>query len=219
MRHTSAVDKDPTAERLLCAAMQVFAAKGYEGASTREICAVAGIGNASIHYHFGDKAAIYRALFARLLDEFEQRLRDAHIEALAGREALHAYYRAVLEPGGDDAALALKLHLYLREEFQSTGIVDDLLPRPLSLQIEILGELLRRELRLKKLDLAAQRLAVTLQGMALGYVVPHRSLRAVFPDLIKSAHWLEKMSSHFADAGWELVMAEQRRRSVPRGSD
>jgi TetR/AcrR family transcriptional regulator, regulator of cefoperazone and chloramphenicol sensitivity len=219
MRHTSIVDKDLTAERLLCAGMQVFAAKGYDGASTREICAVAGIGNASIHYHFGDKAAIYRALFARLLEEFEQRLREAHVEALAGRDALHAYYRTMLEPWADDAALEQKFHLYLREEFQSTGIVDDLLPGALRLQIEVLGELLCRELKLKKLDLAAQRLTITLQGMALGYVVPHRSLKAVFPDLTKSAHWLEKMSSYFADAGWELVKAEQRRRSVPRGSE
>lgn len=208
------MDRDQTSERLLCAAMEIFAAKGYEGASTRDICAAAGIGNASIHYHFGDKAAIYRALFVRILDDFEQRLRDCGMNALAGPEALRAFYRTLLAPWADSPSKAQQFYLYLREEFQPTGVVDDLLPRGLRLQVETLGAFLRRELEQNKLDASAQRLMTVLRGMALGYVVPHRSLSLVLPALMKGGHWLEKTSSHLAEAGWELVQAERRRRAA-----
>src|SRR5882757_4024283 len=94
LRHYPApsMNADVTRERLLCSALEIFANQGYEGASTRDVCAAAGIGNASIHYHFGDKAALYRELFVRLLDEFEQRMRGCGMDRLSGREALLAYY-------------------------------------------------------------------------------------------------------------------------------
>jgi AcrR family transcriptional regulator len=213
------MDKDPTRERLLAAAMQIFAAKGYERASTRDICAQAGIGNASIHYHFGDKAAIYRALFEQVLEEFEQRLRDSGMERLRGREALAAFYRTLLGPWAEEPSLAQRFYIYLREEFQPTGLVDDLVPRALRAQFDALGGVLLRELKLKKPDVALLRLMTVLQGVALGQIMPHRSLAVVAPELTKGAHWLERTSAQLADAGWELIKAEQRRRAAARGSE
>ena len=46
-------------QRLLLAAEEVFARKGYEGATVREICDRAGMNVAAINYHFGDKETLY----------------------------------------------------------------------------------------------------------------------------------------------------------------
>lgn len=208
------MDRDQTSERLLCAAMEIFSAKGYEGASTRDICAAAGIGNASIHYHFGDKAAIYHALFARLIDEFEQSLRGSGMDLLSGREALHRYYLTLLQPWATDPSRGQRFHLYLREEFQPTGIVNDLLPRPLRLQLEMLGAVVAQALQIKEPDAAAQRLILALQGLPMGYVMLRRSLGVVLPKLTRGAHWLDQASAHLADAGWALIEAEQGRRAA-----
>ena len=48
--------------RILQAALEVFASKGYAQASTREICQRAGANVAGIHYYFGDKASLYKEL-------------------------------------------------------------------------------------------------------------------------------------------------------------
>ncbi|MGL6073036.1 MAG: TetR/AcrR family transcriptional regulator [Fimbriiglobus sp.] len=48
-------------QKLLLAAEQVFAHKGFVGATVREICDLAGMNIAAINYHFGDKEKLYIA--------------------------------------------------------------------------------------------------------------------------------------------------------------
>jgi TetR/AcrR family transcriptional regulator, regulator of cefoperazone and chloramphenicol sensitivity len=52
---------DDTKLRLLDAAGQIFADKGFEAASVREICQRAEANIAAVHYHFGDKQQLYVA--------------------------------------------------------------------------------------------------------------------------------------------------------------
>ena len=52
---------DDTKQRLLAAAGQIFADKGFEAASIREICHQAEANLAAVHYHFGDKRQLYVA--------------------------------------------------------------------------------------------------------------------------------------------------------------
>ena len=50
-------------QRLLHAALALFAEKGFAKTSTREIAQAAGVNIAAISYYFGDKAGLYRAAF------------------------------------------------------------------------------------------------------------------------------------------------------------
>lgn len=68
-------DKMPDArDRILAAAQNLFAMRGFEGVSTTQIAKVAGITQPLIHYHFKNKEALWKAtvarLFGRLQDEF-----------------------------------------------------------------------------------------------------------------------------------------------------
>jgi AcrR family transcriptional regulator len=58
-----------TKARILAAAEAVFAARGFEGASTREIAARAGVNISSLHYHWGSKETLYVGVFQ---DVFER---------------------------------------------------------------------------------------------------------------------------------------------------
>ena len=61
---------DATRERILIAALDLFADLSFEGATTREIAARAGVSQPSLNYHFRSKEVLWRAavdgLFARL---------------------------------------------------------------------------------------------------------------------------------------------------------
>jgi len=51
--------RSETRQRLLEAAGEVFAERGFRAATTREICSAAGANIAAINYHFGDKERLY----------------------------------------------------------------------------------------------------------------------------------------------------------------
>ncbi|MBF9647544.1 TetR family transcriptional regulator, partial [Streptococcus pseudopneumoniae] len=52
-------DGEQSRERLLRVALALFAQKGFEKTSTREIAEAAHTNIASISYYFGDKAGLY----------------------------------------------------------------------------------------------------------------------------------------------------------------
>ena len=56
-------DGEQSRERLLHAALRLFAHQGYERTSTREIAEAAAANVAAISYYFGDKAGLYKAVF------------------------------------------------------------------------------------------------------------------------------------------------------------
>ena len=57
-----------TKERLLNAAGEIFAEKGFHATSVREICEKAGANLASVNYHFGSKENLYEAVVHRTFD-------------------------------------------------------------------------------------------------------------------------------------------------------
>jgi AcrR family transcriptional regulator len=65
-----------TKARILEAAEAIFAARGFEGASTREIAARAGVNISSLHYHWASKEMLYVAVFQDVFDRLTGLLRD-----------------------------------------------------------------------------------------------------------------------------------------------
>ena len=66
-----------TKARILAAAEAVFAAKGFEGASTREIASAAGVNISSLHYHWESKETLYFAVFENMYDRIVDLVRSA----------------------------------------------------------------------------------------------------------------------------------------------
>jgi AcrR family transcriptional regulator len=54
-----------TAERILDAAEALFAERGYEGATLRDVAAAVGIRNPSLYNHFSNKESLYAAVLER----------------------------------------------------------------------------------------------------------------------------------------------------------
>src|SRR5215510_705386 len=73
-----------TKARILATAEEVFAAKGFAGASTREIAAKAGVNISSLHYHWESKETLYFAVFQHIYNQLVEISRDSVLPA-AGR--------------------------------------------------------------------------------------------------------------------------------------
>ena len=55
---------------ILAAAERVFAGAGFSGATMAQIATVADLPKANLHYYFGSKEGLYRAVLARILDDW-----------------------------------------------------------------------------------------------------------------------------------------------------
>jgi AcrR family transcriptional regulator len=55
-----------TRERILEAALPLFAARGFDGTSTRQVAQAAGVNVATLAYHFEGKEGLYREVITRL---------------------------------------------------------------------------------------------------------------------------------------------------------
>jgi AcrR family transcriptional regulator len=124
---------DERREQILDCALQVFAGKGYHGASIADVCARAGIGRATLYQYFDDK----RDVLIALADRLTKRVADAiaarppiaipegflPTEALAVR-AVTAQCTSVLRVIFEDEA---SCRLLLRAGRGADGVVDDLL--------------------------------------------------------------------------------------------
>jgi len=79
--------------RILQAAEEVFAEQGYRGATTAAIAERAGLPKANVHYYFGTKEALYRAVLDDILALWLGEL-DRLTEDSDPAEALADYIRA-----------------------------------------------------------------------------------------------------------------------------
>ena len=80
----------PTAERVLDVAENLFAAKGYKATALGDIARGVGIRSPSLYNHFRNKAALYDAVLARLIERFSAPLRELQ-EGEVTRERIRAW--------------------------------------------------------------------------------------------------------------------------------
>jgi AcrR family transcriptional regulator len=83
-------------ERILRAALEIFALNGFDGARTREIAAQAGVPLGLLQYHFGEKPKLWRAAVDRAFEELHAGLEAILVDPAPGdeRERLRLLVRA-----------------------------------------------------------------------------------------------------------------------------
>jgi AcrR family transcriptional regulator len=91
-------DDQETRQRLLQAAIMLFADRGFKNTSVREICELAGANVASVNYHFHDKLRLYREVIGMAADAMDRAKQEAMDAGEGGtpEERLRDYIRHTL---------------------------------------------------------------------------------------------------------------------------
>lgn len=111
-------------EQLLAQATRIFAAKGFAAASTREICEAAGVNVAAIHYYYGDKEGLYRAVLLRPIAEMTQSFGAFDDPTLPFEHTMRMFIAPFLAMADDEQAdlEAQVMRLHLREMIEPSAV-------------------------------------------------------------------------------------------------
>ncbi|MDG2332726.1 MAG: TetR/AcrR family transcriptional regulator [Myxococcota bacterium] len=103
-------DKADTQEKILTAATELFIADGYEATTVRDIAVRAGVGRATVFWHFSDKASVFREAFTRMLAPFRDSLgrADTNIEPSKRLEQQIASSKNFAEAHGDEITACVR---------------------------------------------------------------------------------------------------------------
>ncbi|MGE0626120.1 MAG: CerR family C-terminal domain-containing protein [Pseudomonadales bacterium] len=198
-------------ERLLDAALEVFAERGYGKASTREICARAGANVAAIHYYFGDKASLYRTVFDKLDGEAAPppALDDPGTSLEDGLRIWYQHLMAFVL--ARDEANHGRL-LVLREQMQPSGALATTRTGMLGRYHEQLLRFLSIRLEIDPVDTRLQQLAFSLIGIAMVLIVERGTIRRLAPDLVDSEEAVAASAARLLAHAQDLIDGERERR-------
>lgn len=196
-------------ERLLKAAMRLFAAQGFATTSTREIALAAGTNIAAISYYFGDKAGLYRATFRELSPCTPDAVSNFTNPDLPLRDMLTQFYAMLLGQlkQGDEARLSMRL--WFREMLEPTGLWRQEIDNGIRPAHNALVLVLGRHLGLDPNCDSVARLAYGLAGLALHMMVSREVIDVLSPQLMRNEAAIDIWLARLVDYAEALVNVER----------
>lgn len=171
-----------TQEKLLDAAAEEFAARGFAGARLREIARGVGVQPALIHHYFVDKQGLYEAVVRRVVDDMS----SASWKVLESATGLEAIVNGFVDVMVEFAARHHKMLALLRAELLSgeTLLVEVLRERTVPLLEAVVGiaERLQSEGELRG-DVTAREMVRSGLSLILYPAVDAVVLDALLPQL------------------------------------
>lgn len=203
-------DDRRTPERLLAAAGPVFADRGFESATVREIVQRAGANIAAVNYHFGDKRGLYQAVF-----EHACTCPGAALVPTVGApaERLHGYVHAMLSNLLDAARPPWHAKLLARELVEPTGMLDGLVQGSIRPQFEALQALVRALLGPRAAPETVRRAAGSVVAQCVFYHHSRPILARLDPDLTLDEAEIGRLAEHitaFSLAGLAALRRARR---------
>lgn len=158
--------KRPTAERILDAAEDLFAEKGYRATSLGDVADRVGIRSPSLYNHFRNKEALYSAVLERLLEAFGAPLAELRDSPIT-RERIYQWLETIVRMHHERPNLARLLqHAALSGGPQTNELIERLF-RPMFDR----GELPEGEVSFSPLGSELQPWAVmALNNMVMSYI-------------------------------------------------
>jgi TetR/AcrR family transcriptional regulator, regulator of cefoperazone and chloramphenicol sensitivity len=201
-----------TRQRLLQVATETFAHKGFQAATTREICELAHSNMAAIHYHFGDKSGLYKAVLQVPLEQFSEMTHG--FDSLAGnfQDRMRALYRGILSPlGNPDPLFQHHLRIHFREMVDPTVAGREAFEVTTLPFVQRMIVLLAMELKANQNNPDVMRLAFAMIGMAMDLYSAKPCIDALAPDLMTGSDAFEVTIERLSGYACGMLIYEQNR--------
>ena len=191
---------DVTREKLMKVAGPIFADRGYQATTIREICVEAGANVAAVNYHFGDKLGFYTEILQQSVRAVQlEAVRNVLDQSAPPEDILRALIRARLQSITGEDLPGWHSRLLAHELVQPTPAFRQLVKnvaRPIYKRtLELIGEMIG----LPPNDDRTRLCAISVVGQVLAYVLPGPLLTEIWPKLRMTPDQVERIADHIAD--------------------
>ena len=201
-------------EQLLAQATRIFAAKGYAAATTREICDAAGLNIASIHYYFGDKEALYRAVLLRPIKETTTAFGPFDDPALTFEQAIRMFLAPIVTPSAGELDTAV-MRIHLREMMEPSDVFREITAQAIAPAHNLLAATIARHCGLAETDADIHQLAFAMVAMAHDYCMSREFMKVLAPGVLDRPRAMELILDRLVGYCRALLDHEvERRRSA-----
>jgi AcrR family transcriptional regulator len=210
MAKPSAAPPDPTREKLLEAAGQVFAEHGFHAATVREICARAGANVAAVNYYFGDKVELYEEVLRQgVFAAHDAPMREA-LSQMDPQEALRRALRYMLGKLCDAGRPSWTMRLMAHEMAQPTPALARVVDEIIAPNYAMLRRIIGRMLNLSPDHQITRLCAHSAIGQVLHYMHAKPVIARLWPDLKMDQEGLDRIAQHIADFSLAYLNAYSR---------
>jgi len=200
---------DPTRAKLLAAAAEVFAERGFEAATVREISRRAGANIAAVNYHFRDKLGLYREVLHAAVSPVGRVARSVFDREMTPEETLRAAIKFMLLRlyGLDRPALPFRLlrHELIHPTPVLAQVVDEVLRPTYNRWRATISAMLGLPPDHEKVRLCAH----SLMGQVMFYPQARAVLALLWPQMKATPEQLERIADHIADFSLAYLRAER----------
>jgi AcrR family transcriptional regulator len=208
---------DPTREKLLDAAGRIFADRGYQAATVREICDAAGENVAAIHYHFGDKLGLYTQVVQQSMQAAEiEGIRNALNLNSPPQDILRAVIRARLRSIERGDRPDWHFRILIHEMAQPTPVLRHLINEVGAPLFQRLLMVIGGMIGLPPEDDKTRMCALSVMGQILAYVLATPLLAGVWPELKMTPEQVDRIADHIADFSLSYIQNYRSRSSAPQ---
>lgn len=210
-------DSDHARDRIMEAALDVFAERGYKATTVRSICAQAGVNVAAIQYYFGGKEALYRKALAFSFQQADRKYpQDALLDdSLPAEDRLHRFIRSMVHRFMDDSHLGRHGKLVAREIADPTGalnnIVDTVMRPRYAVLRELIPQLAGPGWSLTDID----RFICSIMGQCLVYRHSRPLVERLSPDIVANAQAVDRT----VEMIFQFSLAALRQLAINREDD
>jgi AcrR family transcriptional regulator len=210
------VERPDTRAQLLEAAGQVFAEKGFDRATGREICERAGANAAAINYYFGGTEGLYAAVIEVAHDRLITL--DKLTATIAGKPDARAKLESIMALAIDlltgPVSHSWVLRVLAREFLNPSAAIESLIDRQGIPKLRILKGIVGELMGVPDDHPAVARGCLTLVApCSMLLVADRRMLKRAFPNLYLSRDYAAALAHHltaYAIAGLAAVGREVR---------
>lgn len=204
-------------EQLIRHATRIFAAKGFAGASTREICDAAGANVAAIHYYFGDKEGLYRAVLMRPITQVTGQFGRFDDPSIPFEQVLRRILGTFVDMALNDDPQELDMtRLHLRESLEPSPIFRDVVTQSILPKHNALATLIASQCGLKKPDTDIHQLTFAIFAMACDYCMSREFINMLAPHLLAQPRARERLLERLYGYVVALLAHEKKRRADVR---